>query len=114
MPDSAGDAAVALYVAAHELVGSVTGAVIADNLSPAQKRAGEGERLSAVALVRGGLMLLQKAAPQMAEGYARFYLRVAQVSYAGDPLEALERAFPLSAELAGSMRRQIGLAFGGI
>jgi len=59
-------------------------------------------------------MLLQKAAPQMADGYARFYLRVAQVSYEGDPLPALERAFPLSAELAGSMRRQIGLAFGGI
>jgi len=92
----------------------VTAPVIDDNLSPAQKRAGEGDRLSAIALVRGGLMLLQKAAPQMSGGYARFYLRVAQVSYAGDPLEALERAFPLSAGLAGTMRRQIDLAFGGI
>lgn len=112
LPDSA--AAEPLFVTAHELVGAVTSPVIDDNLSPAQKRAGEGERLSAIALVRGGLMLLQRAAPQMAEGYARFYLRVARVSYAGDPLEALERAFPLNADLAGSMRRQIGLAFGGI
>ena len=114
LPDSAGDAVEALYVTAHELVGAVTAAVIEDNLSPAQKRAGAGERLSAIALVRGGLMLLQKAAPQMADGYARFYLRVAQVRYEGDPLPALERAFPLSTELADSMRRQIGLAFGGI
>lgn len=114
LPDSATAAAEPLFVAAHELVGAVTSPVIDDNLSPAQKRAGEGERLSAIAAVRGGLMLLQRAAPQMAEGYARFYLRLARVSYADDPLEALERAFPLNADLAGSMRRQIGLAFGGI
>lgn len=114
LPDSAGSAAEALYVTAHELVGAVTSPVIDDNLSPAQKRAGDGERLSSIALVRGGLMLLQRAAPQLAEGYARFYLRVAQASYSGNPLEALERAFPLNADLADSMRRQIGLAFGGI
>lgn len=114
LPDSAAAAAEALYVAVHELVGAVTSPAIEDNLSPSQKRAGEGERLSAIALVRGGLMLLQRAAPEMAEGYARFYLRVAQVVYAGDPLEALERAFPLNAELSGTLRRQIDLAFGGI
>jgi hypothetical protein len=39
---------------------------------------------------------------------------VARISCADDPLEALERAFPLKAGLAGAMRRQIGLAFGGI
>ena len=114
LPDSAAGVAEALYVAAHELVGAVTSAAIEDNLSPAQKRAGEGERLSAIALVRGGLMLLQRAAPEMAEGYARFYLRVARVGYTGDPLGALERAFPLNAEFSGTLRRQIDLAFGGI
>jgi hypothetical protein len=39
---------------------------------------------------------------------------VARISYADDPLEALERAFPPNAGLAGAMRRQIGLAFGGM
>lgn len=58
--------------------------------------------------------LVGAVTPPMAEGYARFYLRVARVSYASDPLEALERAFPLNADLAGTLRRQIGLAFGGI
>ncbi len=114
LPDSAGAAVDALYVTVHELVGAVVSPAIEDNLSPAQKRAGDGERLSAIALVRGGLMLLQRAAPEMAEGYARFYLRVARGVYTGDPLAALERAFPLSPELAGTLRRQIDLAFGGI
>lgn len=114
LPDSAAAAVDALYVTVHELVGAVAAPAIDDNLSPAQKRAGDGERLSAIALVRGGLMLLQRAAPEMAEGYARFYLRVARFEYAGDPLAAMERAFPLSAELAGTLRRQIDLAFGGI
>jgi len=36
------------------------------------------------------------------------------VSYAGDPVAALERAFPLNADLAGTIRRQIDAAFGGI
>ena len=114
LPDSVGAAADALYVLAHELVGTVATSVVEDNLSPAQKRAGEGERLTAIALVRGGLMLLQRAAPQMAEGYARFYLRVARVTYTDNPLDALERAFPLHADLAGTLRRQIDLSFGGI
>ncbi|MHB1311342.1 MAG: hypothetical protein ACYC3L_04920 [Gemmatimonadaceae bacterium] len=113
-PDSAAAAPEAMYALAHELVGAVVGPTIADNLSPAQIRAGEGERLSAIGLVRGGLMLMQKAQPQWATGYAKFYLRVARVSYAGDPVAALERAFPLNADLAGTIRRQIDAAFGGI
>jgi hypothetical protein len=59
-------------------------------------------------------MLVQKAQPQWATGYARFYLRVARVSYSGDPVAALERAFPLNADMAGTIRRQIDAAFGGI
>jgi hypothetical protein len=114
LPDSAVIAEEALYVAAHELVGAVVGPVVDDNITPAQRRAGEGDRLSAVALVRGGLMLLQRAAPSLAEGYARFYLRVARVPYHGNALDALEQSFPLRAELAGTLRRQIGLSFGGI
>ena len=113
-PDSTAAAPEAMYTLAHELVGAVVNPTIADNLSPAQLRAGEGERLSAIALVRGGLMLLQKAEPHWAVGYAKFYLRVAGVSYAGDPLAALERAFPLNPELSAALRRQIDAAFGGI
>lgn len=113
-PDSVAAAPEAMYALAHELVGAVVIPTIDDNLSPAQKRAGEGDRLSSIGLVRGGLMLMQKAQPQWASGYARFYLRVARVSYAGDPVAALERAFPLNADLAGTIRRQIDAAFGGI
>jgi hypothetical protein len=113
-PDSAAAAPEAMYALAHELVGAVVNPTIADNLSPAQVRAGEGERLSAIGLVRGGLMLLQKAQPQWTAGYARFYLRVAHVSYVGDPVAALEQAFPLRADLTDALRRQIDAAFGGI
>ncbi len=113
-PDSAAAAPEAMYALVHELVGAVVSPTIADNLSPAQLRAGEGERLSAIGLVRGGLMLLQKSQPQWAAGYARFYLRVAGVSYTGDPVAALDVAFPLNPELAGTLRRQIDAAFGGI
>jgi hypothetical protein len=113
-PDSAAAAHEAIYALAHELSGAVVNPTIADNLSPAQVRAGEGERLSAIGLVRGGLMLLQKAQPQWAAGYARFYLRVAGASYAGDPVAALEREFPLNAELTAALRRQIDAAFGGL
>jgi hypothetical protein len=138
LPDSAAAAADAMYVAAHELVGAVTGPVIEDNITPAQKRGGEADRLSAVAAVRGGLMLLQKAAPAMAEGYARFYLRVAQGTggaaaasgttvpagehstrtangvHVDDPVAALERAFPMPEAMVETLRRHIELSFGGI
>lgn len=114
LPDSASSGAEALYVAAHEMVGAVVAPVVDDNITPAQRRAGDADRLSALALVRGGLMLMQRAAPTMAEGYARFYLRVARVSWSGDPVAALEHAFPLSSEFAGTLKRQIDLAFGGI
>lgn len=117
-PDSVAAAAEALYVAAHELVGAVIGPVIEDNITPAQKRAGEASRLSAVAAVRGGLMLLQKAAPAMAEGYARFYLRVARGTAVEGPTDtvvaALERAFPLPEPMVETLRRHIELSFGGI
>jgi hypothetical protein len=114
-PEKVSDAEEAIYVLAHEVVGGVTNAAIADNTSPAEKRAGTTDRYSSASLVRGGLMLLQKVAPELAQGYARYYLRSANEPLGtGDPVAALETAFPLPDSLRDAIRRQIDVTLGGI
>jgi hypothetical protein len=114
-PATPGDAPEAIYAFAHEVASSVTSVAIEDNLSPADKRAGVGERYASAALVRGGAMLLQRAAPELADGYARYYLRSARVQFSsGDALAALAAAFPLPDVIRGAIQRQIEIVMGGI
>jgi hypothetical protein len=115
-PERAADAAEASWVAAHELVGAVVGSVVADNTSPADQRAGLADRYVSAGQVRGGYLLLQRAAPDLAAGYARFYLREAGVALpaAGGEGAALAAAFPLPAALLDAIRRQIEQVQGGI
>ena len=114
-PARPADAPEALYTFAHEMVGSVTSIAIDDNLSPAEKRAGAVDRYASAALVRGGAMLLQRAAPELADGYARYYLRSARVAFStGDAMAALATAFPLPDSIRDAIRRQIDIVLGGI
>ncbi len=119
-PDSATTAVEAVYVFAHEIVGTVAQQAVDDNTTPAEKRDGVADRLQGTALVRGGAMLLQRVAPELVDGYARYYLALAgervrrTATTTGTPLEALERAFPLPDALARSLDRQIELVLGGI
>jgi len=65
--------------------------------------------------VRGGAMLLQRIAPELADGYARYYLRSARVPFtSGDALAALALAFPLPDAIAAGIQRQIEVVLGGI
>jgi hypothetical protein len=115
-PARAADAAEASYVAVHELTGGVVGQVVADNTSPADQRAGLADRYVSAGQVRAGYLLLQRAAPELAAGYARFYLREAglAVPAAGGEGRALEAAFTLPAGILETIARQLEVVEGGI
>jgi hypothetical protein len=60
-------------------------------------------------------MLLQRAAPELADGYASYYLRSARVAFtSGDALAALATAFPLPDAIRDAIQRQIDVVLGGI
>lgn len=114
-PETSADAREALFTFAHEVVSSVTSLAIDDNLSPADKRNGVGDRYASAALVRGGAMLMQRVAPELADGYARYYLRSARVSFtSGDAMAALAAAFPMPDAIRDGIQRQIDVVLGGI
>ena len=114
-PETATNAQEALFTFAHEVVSFVTSIAIEDNTSPAEKRNGTGDRYASNALVRGGAMLLQRVAPELADGYARYYLRAARVQFStGDAMAALATAFPLPDGIRDGIRRQIDVVLGGI
>jgi hypothetical protein len=104
----------ALYVFAHEIVGNLMNTVINDNTTPAQKREGLDQRYSSDGLVIGGALLLQRIAPELADGYARYYLRVANSSVGGDPQASLRAAYPLPENLRAAFLRQLDIVLGGI
>lgn len=113
-PDTPENAREALYTFAHEIVSSVTAIAIDDNTSPAEKRNGTVDRYASNALVRGGALMLQRAAPELADGYARYYLRSARFPVPSDPMAALATAFPLPDAIRDGIQRQIDVVLGGI
>lgn len=113
-PRRAGDARQAMYTLAHELVATVTPGVIADNITPAESRDGVGAQYQGAALVRGGEALLRRIAPDWVDGYARFYLDVAGVRFAGDPVVALSQAYPLPDAMVAGLASRIDEVLGGI
>jgi hypothetical protein len=114
-PATPAEATEALYTFVHEIVSSVTSIAIEDNTSPAEKRSGQGDRYASAALVRGGAMLMQRVAPELADGYARYYLRAARVPFtSGDAVTALATAFPLPDTIRDAIKRQIEVVLGGI
>src|SRR3954471_6547437 len=52
-PDRPNDAVEAIYVIAHEAVGSIASTAVSDNITPEQRRTGLGERYQSAAAVRG-------------------------------------------------------------
>jgi hypothetical protein len=110
-PDSAAEAA---YVVAHEAVGGLSASVIHDHTTPAQQREGLEQRYQSAAAVVGGLMLLEKTIPELADGYARYYLRASGATPGSNPRAELATRFPLPAEIRDAMARQIDIVMGGI
>jgi hypothetical protein len=113
-PDSPAAAAEAVYAFAHEVAGAVASTAVSDNVTPAQEREGLADRYVAAAQVRAGHALLELTAPDLAEGYARYYLRLAGATSAGSASTALAAAFPLPQVIADALRRQIELSLQGI
>lgn len=114
-PDSPSQAIDAIYVFTHEALGTLASTAIADNITPAERREGLADRMASAAAVRGGALLLQRAAPELADGYARYYLRAAGVSAtSGDAQAALAAAFPLDARVYNAIAGQIASVYAGI
>ncbi len=113
-PDSPATAAEAVYAFAHEAAGAVASTAVNDNVTPAEQRAGTADRYAAAAQVRGGHVLLQKTAPELADGYARYYLRLVGADAGADPAAALATAFPLPQPIVDALRRQIEISLEGI
>ena len=113
-PERPADAAEPIYVFAHEVVGALAATAIADNTTPNERRTGVADRLQSAAAVRAGALLIERAAPELLEGYTRYYLRSAgRPATAGTPA-ALAAAFPLPDTIRDAITRQMEVVLGGI
>jgi len=113
-PERAADAAEPVYVVAHEVTGGIVDHIVTDNISPAQERAGVGAKLRATGTVRAGLLLLEQLVPELADGYARYYLRAAGLTPGASPRAQLAAEFPVSDAMLKEIGQQIETVQGGI
>lgn len=104
-----------IFVLAHEITGNLVSTVVSDNTTPAQQRDGSASSFVSFAQVHGGLLLLQRIAPELVEPYARYYLaQGGQPVPTGSATVALQRAFPLPKAITDALLRQIDIVLGGI
>lgn len=113
-PATVSTAQEAIYVFAHETMGSIAATAINDHVTPAERREGVADRSQSSAAVRGGLMLLQRIAPELATGYARFYLREIGRPATNDPIAALAAEFPLRDAIRDAIGGQLDIVLRGI
>jgi hypothetical protein len=114
-PEPGGDQMSPIYTFVHEITGKAAQRAIEDNLTPAQAREGTLEKLMPIGAVRGGAILLQRVAPELLQGYQRFYLRqVGAAVPSGDPNAAFIAAFDLPQAVADGVAKQIDLVLAGI
>ncbi|MDQ3698855.1 MAG: hypothetical protein M3373_12670 [Gemmatimonadota bacterium] len=115
LPESPDAAVEAVFAFAHEAVGRIVSAAVDDNTTPTEKRAGVGDRYTALGLVRGGALLLQRVAPELHEGYMAYYLRSANAAVPATGVAAIfERTFPLPQTVMDAIVRQLDVVLGGI
>lgn len=113
-PGRVEDAREALLTFAHEITGSLVGGVISDNTTPAEKRDGQGDRFVAIGQVRAGALLLEKVAPELLDGYMRYYLSQSGTRADGGANAAFERLYRLPPAIVSALQRQIDIVLGGI
>ncbi|MGQ0647263.1 MAG: hypothetical protein ACT4P7_06800 [Gemmatimonadaceae bacterium] len=113
-PAATDDPRDALFVVAHEAVGTVSNAVVRDNTSPRDQQSGESGRLSTLGAVRGGAMLLQRVAPELVDGYRRYYLRIARQTPGADVVRQFDTVFALPEAIRTALEHQIDLVLNGI
>lgn len=113
-PATTDDARDAIHVFAHEVVGTVSNQVVRDHTTPADQQSGESGRLSTLAAVRAGALLLERVAPDLADGYRRYYLRTARQTPGSDVAAQFTRIFPLPGPFEQALVRQVDLVLNGI
>jgi hypothetical protein len=114
-PDGATSAVDAVFVVVHEVSGRVVTVAVNDHTTPAETRDGLKARYEADGLVVGGYLLMKRVAPELAEDFARYYLRAAQVTPGSEGVEAaLMKTFPLPQLIRESIVRQIDIVMSGI
>jgi hypothetical protein len=107
-PATADSSVDAVYEFAHEVIGEVAAQAVRERISPTEFRAGLASQLEAPAKVRGGAMLLQRAAPDLVAGYERHYLAAARVQIQGGDVEsAFVRVFPLRQAIIDGMDQRL-------
>ena len=113
-PDRPNDAMNAIYVIAHEIVGSLASVAVTDNITPEQRRPGLGERYQSAAAVRGGALLLQRVAPETLDGYMRYYLQSVNRPATSNVQSAFISTFGLPDTIRDALNRQLDVVLGGI
>lgn len=113
-PATPPEAEQAIYVFAHEVTGSLASVAVTDNITPAERREGLADRLQSAAAVRAGAMLIERIAPELSVGYARFYLREIGVTPGSDPAAQLVARFSLPDAVRTAITRQLDTVLGGI
>ncbi|MGI8618358.1 MAG: hypothetical protein ACR2L6_04615 [Gemmatimonadaceae bacterium] len=113
-PAAENNAIEAVYVIVHELMFAAANTAVTDNITPTEQRDGAGDRYTSAAAVRGGLLLLQKTIPSLADGYARYYLRSANRQPGTNPQTTLATVFPLPEAIRTALARQLDVVLGGI
>jgi hypothetical protein len=114
-PDSLSQADEAFYAFAHEAILRIAQTAVDDHTTPAEKRQGLSDKYVSMSAVRGGLLLLEKTLPEMADGYMRYYL-----ASAGKPVPqtglraAFETTFPLPDPILAAVSEQLEAVLGGI
>ncbi|MGI9043639.1 MAG: hypothetical protein ACR2GK_05885 [Gemmatimonadaceae bacterium] len=113
-PARSADAREAIYVVVHEIVGQITATAVRDNVTPNDARLGLADRYIAVGAVRAGAMLIQKVAPELLDGYARYYLAAANRPAGTNPVTSMTQVYSLPVGIRDAISRQIDVVLGGI
>ena len=113
-PERPADAMEAIYVIAHEAVSAMANTAVIDNITPEQRRTGLGDRYTSAAAVRGGAFLLQRVAPEAADGYMRYYLRSVNRPVGSNLQSSFNAAFALTDAIRDALNRQLDVVLGGI
>ena len=113
-PDRPADAMDAIYVIAHEAVGTLANVAVIDNITPEQRRTGLGDRYTSTAAVRAGAMLLQRTAPEALDGYMRYYLRSVNRPVGSNVATTFTTVFSLPDTIRDALNRQLDVVLGGI
>ncbi len=113
-PATRDSAVVAVYAFVHEIVAPAVDLAIREQDAPDDSLRTLADMYTTSGLVRGGLILLQRTAPELADGYARYYLHLAGRQPTADPQAGLARIFPLPAAIAQDIEQQIAAVLRGI